>query len=736
MCPLAHILLDLGWRVSGSDLKESDCTKILVERGLKFYQRHDAENISQASVVVTSSAVPVGNPEIQSALARQIPVVRRAEFLARLLASKKVILVTGSHGKSSTTAMLAKVLRDCGLHPAYYVGGTARDLPAPGAWGTGEWAVVEADESDGTAACFAPEITILLNTEWEHVDYFKSPDEMAEFFLRVANSSRQAVIYSADDVPDEQRKKLTQKTISYGTIPGKTDVLVTLGNHDSACPQAGVRWLSGEQVNYVLSVPGRHQVLNSSAVLCAAKLLGCDLSIAANSVAEFRGVDRRMQLLSDALGVKIFSDYAHHPTEVKVTLRAAMAGHVGRTIAVFQPHRYSRSRTFAADYGPALAPAHAVFITNIYSAGEERPPDFSGENFADIVRHNGCTNVTYCHTRSSLRNNLWPMSAPGDQILIMGAGDIHSFALDTASHHKIAEQLTDLLKHRGRVTRMADMSCRTTIRLGGPAEFLVEPYDVNAAADVIKFTCSHSIPIMYLGRGSNLLVKDGGIRGVVLHLPREQFSDVKIEGEVIHAGAAIRLKELVHGAAQHNLGGLEFLEGIPGSLGGSLRMNAGAMGSWIFDVIESVQFLDKEGNLHNWPREKFNPEYRFVPELQNALVVSASLRAVPSSREQITEKLRKYSRKRWSSQPSAPSAGCFFKNPNWGPAGKLIDISNLKGLSEGGAAVSVVHGNFLVNQNHATASDMLRLMDKVKNTIREIHGIELENEVIIIGEDI
>lgn len=736
MCPLAHILLDLGITVSGSDLKESANTQALVARGLKFHLGHSADNIGKPAIVVSSSAVAFGNPEVQAALHLGIPIMRRAEFLAKILSPKKLLLVVGSHGKSSTTAMIACALRDCGLDPTYYVGGAVAGLPAPGGWGKGEWAVVEGDESDGTASSFTPRILVLLNTEWEHVDYYKSPREMEEFYIRLANSSQEHVICCADDIPADVIAEIKVPLTTYGTVQN-AKVTMLLDDEDAAYPKAQICNEHRQILNLQLRVPGRHQLLNACAALTAAGLVGCDADKVIRSLESFLGVERRMQLLAHALGVKVYSDYAHHPTEVEVTLAAAIAAHTGRTIAVFQPHRYSRACVFAARYGQALSRAHEVFLTSVYSAGEERPEDFSEEHFVETVRQNCERKIIHCSSRGSLRVRLWSITRSGDQVLMMGAGDVHHLAVETAQHHVTAQQLIELLGKTGRMTRMADLAKRTTLRIGGPAEFFVEPFDVQAASKVIRYARQNNVPLTYLGRGSNLLIRDGGVRGIVLHLPREHFSEMRfIEGNRIEAGAAIRLKELVHAAANRGLGGLEFLEGIPGSLGGSLRMNAGAMGSWIFDVVESVRFLDSEGKFHDLPRQKFTPSYRCVPELQNALVVGATLRGTPSTRDQINTVLKEFSRKRWESQPSAPSAGCFFKNPQWGPAGKLIDITNLKGLSEGGAAVSTVHGNFLINQNHATAADMLRLMDRVKNAVRQAHGIELENEVIILGEEL
>jgi UDP-N-acetylmuramate--L-alanine ligase/UDP-N-acetylenolpyruvoylglucosamine reductase len=734
MSALAHILIDRGFKVSGSDLRPNHNAQELIKRGMTFFPEHKKENIAAADVVVASGAVPIDNPELHGALARQVPVFRRAEFLAKTLSEKKVILVCGSHGKSSTTAMLAKILSDCGKSPAYYIGGNVPDLGRPGAWGDGLWAVVEGDESDGSADVFCPAVTVLLNADWEHVDHFRSLAEVEDFFVAVAKKSSLKVVCCADAFGSKFLARLGEKTALFGTSQN-CDIRYIVHDSREPCPLFTLITKSGAAYTSKLSIAGVHQVSNATGALLTATLADCEIQHALKSVAAFSGVDRRLQRVGDCGGVRIYSDYAHHPAEVRVTVETARHLAPGRLLAVFQPHRYTRSQALSQEYGPALLQADIVFLTDIYPAGEARPEGFSGVVFADAVRHGGARDVRYCSTLKRLRTELVRELQPGDTVLIMGAGDIHQFALDLAMLKENEQKIQELVSGRGRLKTMYELASRTTLKIGGPADFYIEPQTVECAADVLKFARRNNMPVIFIGRGSNLLIKDGGIRGIVLHLPREHFSQISLNGNHVTAGAATRLKELVYFAMQKDLGGIEFLEGIPGSLGGALRMNAGAMGAWIFDVVTDVTFLNEDGQIITLPRSKINAGYRSAPELAGKLVISATLQCRPESKQNIMEKIRQYSSKRWQSQPSMPSAGCFFKNPDWGPAGKLIDITNLKGLTEGGASVSTVHGNFLVNNNNATALDMLRLMDKVKNIIRQQHGIELENEVIIIGED-
>jgi UDP-N-acetylenolpyruvoylglucosamine reductase len=277
---------------------------------------------------------------------------------------------------------------------------------------------------------------------------------------------------------------------------------------------------------------------------------------------------------------------------------------------------------------------------------------------------------------------------------------------------------------------------RTTLRVGGPADLFVEPAAETDLAATLRFCRQHGLPRFILGRGSNLLVRDGGVRGVVISLSHLAFAQLAVEGERLHCGAGAKLKHVANEARRRALAGLEFLEGIPGSVGGALRMNAGAMGGWMFDVVESVRFMDEHGAIHERARPAIEVSYRCCPLLRAHIALSAVLRGTPGDRAAIEERMSGFSLKRWSSQPAAASAGCIFKNPAAIPAGKLIDELGLKGMRVGGAKVSLEHGNFLVNDGGATAADMLALIELIRQRALAERGIALQTEVEIVGEAI
>jgi UDP-N-acetylenolpyruvoylglucosamine reductase len=300
----------------------------------------------------------------------------------------------------------------------------------------------------------------------------------------------------------------------------------------------------------------------------------------------------------------------------------------------------------------------------------------------------------------------------------------------------IADEIAGRVSRATIIRRDEPLAKHTTLRVGGPADFYVEPASEADLAGVVKFCGENEIKFFILGRGSNLLVRDDGFRGVVICLAQPHFSKIEIVGERLHCGAGAKLKNVSVEAKRNNLSGVEFLEGIPGSVGGALRMNAGAMGGATFDVVESVRVMDFDGNMRELAPKEMAVEYRSCAALKNHIALGAVFRCRTLPRAEIEQRMKAFSEKRWGSQPAAPSAGCIFKNPGAIPAGRLVDELGLKGARVGGAVVSAEHGNFIVNDGKATARDVLELISILKAKAKAERGIELHTEVEIIGEEI
>jgi UDP-N-acetylenolpyruvoylglucosamine reductase len=444
----------------------------------------------------------------------------------------------------------------------------------------------------------------------------------------------------------------------------------------------------------------------------------------------------------------VFDDYGHHPNEIRATLRALKQLGPARLVVVFQPHRYTRTRHLMDEFAASFGDADKLFLTDVYAASESEIAGANSAVLAEAIRGAGQA-VELVPALKDVAPSVCANLQSGDIVLFLGAGDItqaaHELAAElraqTSSNSKmkkpseiVFEKLRAVFSSETMLRADEPLARRTTLRVGGNADFFVEPGNEADLSATLKVCAEAKLPFMIIGRGSNLLIRDGGIRGVVISLGHENFSQVQLVGEHFHCGAGAKLKTVSVEARRAGLAGLEFLEGIPGSVGGALRMNAGAMGSWMFEVVEQIRFMDFAGNIHERKASEVNVEYRGCPLFKTHIALGAVLHGTPASKEVIQERANQFNAKRWETQPAQPSAGCIFKNPKTVPAGKLIDELGLKGAKRGGAMISTVHGNFIVNEGNATANDVLELIDLVKRTAKSKRGIELETEVEIIGE--
>jgi len=314
-------------------------------------------------------------------------------------------------------------------------------------------------------------------------------------------------------------------------------------------------------------------------------------------------------------------------------------------------------------------------------------------------------------------------------------GTAESMESIRSSQTSLADELARRVTAATVVRANEPLAKRTTLRVGGPAEVYVEPASEADLAAVLQFCAARGVGCLVLGRGSNLLIRDGGIRGVVLCLGQKAFGGIEVEGVRLRCGAGARVQAVAAAARRAGLSGVEFLEGIPGSVGGALRMNAGAMGGATFDVVERLRVMDARGQVRELAAAEVPVAYRTCALLKTELALGAVFRCVPARGEDIEQRMQAFREKRWGSQPAAASAGCCFKNPAATAAGRLIDELGLKGTRVGGAMVSREHGNFIVNDGHATARDVLDLMALIQQRARSERGIMLEPEVEIVGED-
>jgi UDP-N-acetylmuramate--L-alanine ligase/UDP-N-acetylenolpyruvoylglucosamine reductase len=735
MSGLALLLLGMGHRVSGSDRVTTVETERMQGVGLIFSSPHTGEAIAGADLVVFSSAIRPENPAYAAAAAAGIPLLRRAECLAAILHTRKGIVISGTHGKTTTSSMIAYALREAGLQPSHYVGAEIPVLGQNARWSEeGEWMVAEGDESDGTLALYRPAAAIILNIEAEHLDYYADLDAIKKVFATLVSQTSGPVVYCSDCAVATEVGSKSANPVSYGWV-------------DADYTAADVRELRGATAfnvvrrgevlgNVELGIPGRHNVLNALAAIATADQLGAAFHLVTRALHSFAGAKRRFETKYLSSRFRVIDDYGHHPTELAATLQTARSLRPERIVVLFQPHRYTRTQALADDFGRVLAAADQVFVTDVYPASEIPIPGVTGATIVEAAKRQGFHDILFLPDLATAHHTVGNFLEAGDLLITLGAGNVHEAGTRIVDDLKILDAILNAAGPDEIDGRLYEpMRRHTTMLAGGPAQYWIEPHTFSAFASTVDYCRERGLAVRVVGRGSNLLVRDGGIRGAVIHPSGGAFSDCRVVDGKIIAGAGVRLKKVASVAQAAGIGGFEWMEGIPGNVGGALRMNAGAMGVETFDQVVDVTFLDEDGAIRTRSRAEILSNYRDVPELRRNFALEATFTGTPDTAESITARWDLSRSKRRASQPVAASAGCIFKNPDTTPAGKLVDELGLKGSSEGKARVSDVHGNFIVNSGGAKTVEILGLIDRIKATARSARGIELETEVKVIGED-
>ena len=426
MSGIAEVLLTLGFTVTGSDLRESDITARLAELGALITYGHRSENVQDAHVVVVSSAVRPDNPEVQEARRRLIPVIQRAEMLAELMRMKYSVAVAGAHGKTTTTSLVASILRKAGLDPTCVIGGRLNSLGSNAKLGSSRYLVAEADESDGTFLMLFPTVAVVTNIDLEHLDFYKGMEEIKAAFLAFVNKVPffGLVILCVDNenlaslVPSLKRRYVT-----YG-ISEKADLRAVNLRHEGFNTRFVVLHKGQALGEVVLSTPGVHNVVNALAAIAVGLELDIDFEIMREALEEFSGIHRRLEL-KWSNEIKLIDDYGHHPTEIRATLSAIRSVWKGRTIVAFQPHRYTRTKALLDEFVTSFNDADVLIVTEIYAASEERINGISGRLFADRVRTGGHGNVQFLATKEEVVEAVADQARPGDLVVTLGAGDIY-----------------------------------------------------------------------------------------------------------------------------------------------------------------------------------------------------------------------------------------------------------------------------------------------------------------------
>jgi len=712
MAPLALYLQGAGIQVEAYDDRFTEPLRSrLLGEGVEILG--EPIPTDEPDCVIRSSAVSADGAQVSPWIKKGIPVYRRGEFLAKFTAHRKILAVVGSHGKTTTTGMLVWALEQVGFPCSYLVGGCFRDesLP-PGKFIGKSWVILEVDESDGTIEAFSPTTTLALNCDWDHVDRYDSSDSLASTFQGLFSRTKDCLI-----------------------IPQGTELEEWARSHPSQS------LLPFEP----LADPASYFESNKRAALAAGESMDIDLS--GVDFSKFPGMKRRQSVLHDSQSRSVVEDYAHHPTEIRAFLsqrRLQLPDHLLQV--VFQPHRFSRTQALAEHLAEELSQADDLHLMPTYGAFEKFNQAGSAETLMGYLPPRLRDRTRIFSEFSELRKAIGPAPTglEKDQVLFVGAGDLERWAHAFASweqangdkHNAFAHYLSTRLSGLTPLVSEEPLASKTTIGVGGASRWYAEPAHSEDLRTIVEACNLFGIQRAMIGRGSNLIIPDEGFGGLVLRLRGPFWKEISRRTDnTLVVGAGARLKEICKFACGNELKGFEFLEGIPGTLGGALRMNAGAMGWETFDLVEWVSFLLPDGSIRQIPGSDLDVGYRYCKEAYEGIALRAKLRSEGrSDHRAIRNAIDKLARKRRKTQPKESSSGCIFRNPEDVSAGLLIDQVGLKGEREGGAVVSDLHANFIVNDGGASAEEVIALIKRVRDRVKESNGHLLEPEVTLMGK--
>lgn len=432
MSGIAEVLLNLGYEVSGSDIRETEITRRLEQLGARVHYQHQGKNIEGSEVVVVSSAIKQENPEIQAAAEKLIPVIPRAEMLAELMRMKYGVAVAGTHGKTTTTSLIATVLAHGGLDPTVVTGGKLNSIGSSAKLGQGDFLVAEADESDGSFLKLFPTVAVVTNIDPEHLDYYQGIEQIKEAFLQFIDRIPffgLAVLCLDQENVQSLIPQLKKRFTTYG-LSSQADFQAKDMSFDGPHTSFELVHRNERIGRLTVQMPGIHNIYNVLATVATAFELDVDFKTIQEALAEFSGIQRRFQRKAEIEDILVFDDYGHHPTEIKATLRAAKRGWRRRVVALFQPHRYTRTKALFDDFLTAFYEADVLVITDIYPAGEEEIEGVHARNLFEGIREHGHRDVHYISDKNEILQYLLRVIMPGDLVITLGAGDIYRMGED------------------------------------------------------------------------------------------------------------------------------------------------------------------------------------------------------------------------------------------------------------------------------------------------------------------
>ena len=751
MSGLARILNHWGYTVTGSDAVEGPQVVALRELGIEVVIGHDKPELARKCdvLVTTLRAEVAAAAELAAAAANGAMRVKRGDVLGMIANERISIAVAGTHGKSTTSGMLTVALRHLEQDPSYAVGAILGQTGSNAAPGSGPHMVVEADEFDRAFLFLHPDVAILTAVSFDHPDIFADQDDYDQAFIDFARQVKPGGrVVLGDDDPGAQRVRQALEHID------DAPEIVTFGSTERADWQivrsaSGWAVLDPDGVSHPVSptVPGDHNVRNTVAATIALQGLGFDPDDALLALCTFTGVQRRFELKGEANGIVVVDDYAHHPEEIEVTIATARQVYPDRRlVVVHQPHTFSRTKKLLDEFAAVLDTADLAIILDIYPSGESDNLGISSDDLSDRMRVGTIRTKQPEDTVALLLKTL----QSGDVLLTLGAGTITSIGPDVVSALKPKRRKppkTTVIPGTGlKVQEKALMSLYTTMRIGGPADFLIRAATPDELVAAFRWGHERDLPVTVIGGGSNLLVSDTGIRGLVIIAKSSgekalQLVTVADEGETVllTAPAQAPISGIGRFCAENGWAGLDWAVGLPGQIGGATVNNAGAHGTEFKDHLVSVELLTGEGEIVTKPSSWLESSYRMTRIKGTAgvrpwLVLRSSFRLPKGDPEELTRLADDHAAFRKRTQPTGACSGSTFANPEGDFAGRLLEAAGLKGFGIGAMQFSPKHANWVINTGGGTAADAWALIQHGRQVVLDRFGIALRPEVERVGE--
>ena len=742
MAGVARLLAARGYHVTGCDSSLNELAGDLRRSGVSVFKGHDEAHVAalpdNASLIVTP-AVARDEPELKAARKRGLPVYFRGEVLASLVSESFGIAVCGTHGKTTTACFVTRLFQELGSNPGWCIGGFTEKLGSVASPGDNNLLIVEADESDGTLQFYHPAITVVNNIDIDHLEHFDGEESLVECFKKVIKQSRQGVCLCRDD----ER--------ACETVAGSGVNSLEYGFSELAALQAGAVEVRADSAgfNFIyntvdygwveLGIGGRHNILNALGAAAAALVYGFSVEdvVHALPAACSQLPGRRFEEINAVNGIRFVLDYAHHPVELKVAVEMAIACQPKRLITVFQPHRYTRTLALGDQFPAAFKGVDEVILLPVYAASEGV---VEGGDICDLYAHFRtqlpdqkvllARDLKECHfyLKTSLQS--------GDMVLIAGAGDVIDlreylteslFADELSAFGQELECLEGISVIKGGALNGA-----TVFPTSGRARYLIEVESSTGLQSVIALCGMYEVEWLMVGAGMNSWFSDCGFDGCVLRLKQGCMAQYEVVGDVVEVGCGLSGARLLDLSEEAGLSGVEFMEGVPGSLGGWLAMNAGAHGGEISNCVARVDLINSDNQMQSVPADGCGFRYRSCERLQHGVAFSCTLQLKHSNSDAIKAKRLEFHEKRIPLK-GLRTAGSVFRNPLSDSAGTLLDQAGCKEMRIGGAYVTSFHANIIAVDQDAAGSDVAALIQKMRNRVFFRSGIELTVEIVMKG---